>query len=162
MQKHIYSIASSRSVASCKDSHITTAQNAPASFAGAFYPKISVATSSRWHWLDSGLAQGSALKQLPGLDPDNILIIWTMVERHDPDSFWTPFWCHLPDHFNTGARLCCTGNSCKRSRGTQNHVPHCLLQLMTWGPVPCCCISELFYMPDCAGASLICLNYPMS
>ncbi|KAK9831771.1 hypothetical protein WJX74_008834 [Apatococcus lobatus] len=44
---------------------------------------------------------GGALRQLPGLDADNILLIWTMVERHEADSTWAPFWKHLPDQFGT-------------------------------------------------------------
>jgi len=45
---------------------------------------------------------GRMLMALPGLSMDNLLIIFTMCDRFDPDSAWAPFWRSLPDAFFTG------------------------------------------------------------
>jgi hypothetical protein len=37
-----------------------------------------------------------------GLDPETLAVIWTMVDRHEPESPHAPFWSALPAHFSTG------------------------------------------------------------
>ena len=41
-------------------------------------------------------------KQLGG---DSIAVIWTMVERHDPDSQWAAFWQSLPETLYSGLSM---------------------------------------------------------
>ncbi len=41
-------------------------------------------------------------KQLGG---DSIAVIWTMVERHDPDSQWAAFWQSLPETLHSGLSM---------------------------------------------------------
>lgn len=45
---------------------------------------------------------GRALSRLPGLDPETLAVLWTMVDRHEPESPHAPFWAALPPHFGTG------------------------------------------------------------
>jgi hypothetical protein len=45
---------------------------------------------------------GKMLSVIPGLSMDNLLIIFTMIDRFDDDSFWKPFWKELPEAFKTG------------------------------------------------------------
>lgn len=45
---------------------------------------------------------GKMLYAIPGLSSDNILIIFTMIDRHEETSFWAPFWKSLPRAFLTG------------------------------------------------------------
>lgn len=50
----------------------------------------------------------SDLKTLPipllpsaGLDPETLAVIWTMVDRQEPESPHAPFWAALPAHFGS-------------------------------------------------------------
>ncbi|WPT18035.1 Actin-histidine N-methyltransferase [Picochlorum sp. SENEW3] len=45
---------------------------------------------------------GAMLSVIPDVSIDNILIIFTMIDRFDDDSAWKPFWNELPDAFKTG------------------------------------------------------------
>lgn len=45
---------------------------------------------------------GKMLSAIPHLTMDNLLIIFTMIDRFDEDSSWKPFWNELPDAFQTG------------------------------------------------------------
>lgn len=36
-------------------------------------------------------------------DPESLALVWTMVERHNPEVAAAPFWQALPDSFATGA-----------------------------------------------------------
>jgi len=45
---------------------------------------------------------GKMLSVIPGLGMDNLLIVFTMIDRFDDDSFWKPFWDELPEAFGTG------------------------------------------------------------
>ena len=45
---------------------------------------------------------GKMLSVIPGLGMDNLLIIFTMIDRWDEDSEWKPFWDELPEEFRTG------------------------------------------------------------
>jgi histone-lysine N-methyltransferase SETD3 len=45
---------------------------------------------------------GKMLSVIPGLGMDNLLIIFTMIDRWQEDSEWKPFWDELPDEFRTG------------------------------------------------------------
>ena len=45
---------------------------------------------------------GKMLSVIPGLGMDNLLIIFTMIDRFDEDSPWKPFWDELPETFGTG------------------------------------------------------------
>ncbi|KAI8476323.1 MAG: hypothetical protein J3K34DRAFT_516733 [Monoraphidium minutum] len=45
---------------------------------------------------------GRALARIPGLDEEAAALIWTMVERHDPEAEAAPFWAALPPRFCTG------------------------------------------------------------
>lgn len=45
------------------------------------------------------------LTQFPQLADDSIAVIWTMVERHDEDSQWAPFWESLPPKLHSGLSL---------------------------------------------------------
>ena len=47
-------------------------------------------------------AQGQMLMAIPGLSMDNLLIIFTMIDRHDPESKWAPLWASLPAAYYTG------------------------------------------------------------
>lgn len=38
----------------------------------------------------------------PGLDPETLAVIWTMCDRHAPESPHVPFWSALPASFGTG------------------------------------------------------------
>ena len=42
------------------------------------------------------------LSAIPNLTIDNLLIIFTMIDRHDPDSRWARYWASLPAAFYTG------------------------------------------------------------
>ena len=48
--------------------------------------------------------QGRVLQRLPVLadQVESIALIWTLVERHDEDSDFAPFWRSLPQQLNTG------------------------------------------------------------
>jgi hypothetical protein len=45
---------------------------------------------------------GRMLSKIPNLSMDNLLIIFTMIDRHDAESEWAPFWASLPGTFMTG------------------------------------------------------------
>jgi hypothetical protein len=45
---------------------------------------------------------GRMLYALPGVSADNVLIIFTMIDRHEPTSQWDCFWKSLPAAFQTG------------------------------------------------------------
>ncbi len=45
---------------------------------------------------------GAMLSVIPDVSIDNILIIFTMIDRFDDDSAWKPFWDELPEAFKTG------------------------------------------------------------
>lgn len=45
---------------------------------------------------------GRMLSKIPNLSMDNLLIIFTMIDRHDAESEWAPFWASLPETFMTG------------------------------------------------------------
>jgi hypothetical protein len=42
------------------------------------------------------------LLAIPNVSVDNVLILFTMIDRHDPDSVWAPLWSSLPAAFRTG------------------------------------------------------------
>ncbi|DBA78746.1 TPA: hypothetical protein ACH3X1_008655 [Trebouxia sp. C0004] len=48
---------------------------------------------------------GPALLQFAQLGGDSIAVIWTMVERHDPDSQWVAFWQTLPETLHSGLSM---------------------------------------------------------
>ena len=50
----------------------------------------------------AALLAGSCFTQLGG---DSIAVIWTMVERHDPDSQWAAFWQSLPEMLHSGLSM---------------------------------------------------------
>ena len=43
--------------------------------------------------------------QFTQLGGDSIAVIWTMVERHDPDSHWAAFWQSLPETLHSGLTM---------------------------------------------------------
>ena len=43
--------------------------------------------------------------QFPQLGDDSIAVIWTMVERHDSESTWAPFWQSLPGTLQSGLSM---------------------------------------------------------
>lgn len=45
---------------------------------------------------------GRMLAAVPGLTVDNLLIIYTMIDRFDPESVWAQFWASLPTTYGTG------------------------------------------------------------
>ena len=47
---------------------------------------------------------GRMLLAIPGspLEPDTLLIVFALLDRHDDDSAWAPFWRSLPSRFYTG------------------------------------------------------------
>ncbi|KAL4434286.1 hypothetical protein ABPG75_000727 [Micractinium tetrahymenae] len=45
---------------------------------------------------------GRMLMAIPNLTIDNLLIIFTMIDRHDEDSQWARYWRSLPDKYYTG------------------------------------------------------------
>lgn len=45
---------------------------------------------------------GKMLSVIPGLGMDNLLVIFTMIDRFDEDSLWRDFWRELPGSFDTG------------------------------------------------------------
>ncbi|KAL6770518.1 hypothetical protein ACKKBF_B31570 [Auxenochlorella protothecoides x Auxenochlorella symbiontica] len=45
---------------------------------------------------------GRMLSAIPDLTVDNLLILFTMIDRHDPDSTWARYWASLPAAFHTG------------------------------------------------------------
>ncbi|KFM26144.1 Histone-lysine N-methyltransferase setd3 [Auxenochlorella protothecoides] len=45
---------------------------------------------------------GRMLSAIPDLAVDNLLILFTMIDRHDPDSAWARYWASLPAAFHTG------------------------------------------------------------
>ncbi len=45
--------------------------------------------------------QGQALAAL-GIEKDLMLLLYTMIDRHDKDSDFAPFWASLPERFMTG------------------------------------------------------------
>ncbi|KDD75922.1 hypothetical protein H632_c436p1 [Helicosporidium sp. ATCC 50920] len=54
---------------------------------------------------DETIAQtdlGRALAAVPHLTPDNVLLLFTMIDRHDPDSAWAEYWASLPAKYYTG------------------------------------------------------------
>lgn len=60
-----------------------------------------------------------------GLDPETLAVLWTMVDRHEPESPHAPFWAALPPHFGTG--------------GADNSLNKSLLRLgvVSTDPRPC-------------------------
>ncbi len=42
------------------------------------------------------------LLAIPNITVDNLLIIFTMIDRHDPESKWAPLWASLPQAYYTG------------------------------------------------------------
>ena len=63
---------------------------------------------------------GRMLAVLPGLSTDNLLIVFTLCDRFDPDSQWAPFWQSLPDAFYTG--LSFPPHLVSALRGTAAHL----------------------------------------
>lgn len=49
-----------------------------------------------------GTDLGRMLSVIPGLGMDNLLVIFTMIDRFDEESMWRPFWLELPERFETG------------------------------------------------------------
>lgn len=45
---------------------------------------------------------GKMLSAIPDLSIDNLLIIFTLCDRFDPESQWAPFWRSLPSAYFTG------------------------------------------------------------
>ena len=45
---------------------------------------------------------GKMLSVIPGLGMDNLLIVFTMIDRFDDESRWKAFWDELPEAFGTG------------------------------------------------------------
>ncbi|KAL4860156.1 Histone-lysine N-methyltransferase setd3 [Chlorella vulgaris] len=45
---------------------------------------------------------GRMLHAIPNLTVDNLLIIFTMIDRHDADSRWALYWRSLPHRYYTG------------------------------------------------------------
>jgi hypothetical protein len=45
---------------------------------------------------------GRMLSTIPDLSIDNLLIIFTLCDRFDPESRWAPFWRSLPNAYFTG------------------------------------------------------------
>jgi len=45
---------------------------------------------------------GKMLSAIPNLSMDNVLIIFSMIDRFDESSVWREFWRELPDAFQTG------------------------------------------------------------
>lgn len=45
---------------------------------------------------------GAMLAAVPGLDAENAMILFTMIDRWDGDSGWAPYWASLPPAFRTG------------------------------------------------------------
>ncbi|GAB4816642.1 hypothetical protein N2152v2_003688 [Parachlorella kessleri] len=45
---------------------------------------------------------GAMLLAIPNITVDNLLIIFTMIDRHDPESKWAPLWASLPQAYYTG------------------------------------------------------------
>lgn len=43
-----------------------------------------------------------ALLQISAVDAESVKLIWTMVDRHDPDSHFAAFWQALPLAIETG------------------------------------------------------------
>ena len=50
------------------------------------------------------MLQGPVLAQF-GLAPDMLTVLYTMYERHQPDSPHSIFWQTLPAHFGTGLSM---------------------------------------------------------
>jgi histone-lysine N-methyltransferase SETD3 len=42
------------------------------------------------------------LSAVPGLEADNLLVLFSLIDRWDGDSRWAPFWRALPALFQTG------------------------------------------------------------
>lgn len=60
------------------------------------------------------------LSTLPDLSIDNLLIIFTLCDRFDPESRWAPFWRSLPDAYFTG--LSFPPHVVSSLRGTAAHL----------------------------------------
>ena len=52
--------------------------------------------------------QGKALQAL-GLHSELVLLLFTMVDRHEAESPWAPFWSSLPQTLVTGRRVLTSG-----------------------------------------------------
>jgi hypothetical protein len=50
-----------------------------------------------------------------GVGDDTLALVWTMVERHEPESAYQPFWASLPQRFGTGE--CAAQRGLRRGRG---------------------------------------------
>lgn len=53
------------------------------------------------------------LKAIPGLPTDTLLILFNMIDRHDPESNWAPLWASLPEAYYTGAAATAVGSNNK-------------------------------------------------
>ena len=51
------------------------------------------------------MLQGPVLAQFSQLSDDSIAVIWTMVDRHDPESKWESFWLSLPEELHSGLSM---------------------------------------------------------
>lgn len=51
---------------------------------------------------ESTVVQALALLQISAVDAESVKLIWTMVDRHDPDSHFAAFWQALPLAIETG------------------------------------------------------------
>ena len=47
---------------------------------------------------------GKLLARLPGMDDESLLVVWTMVERQEPEAQQRSFWVALPEQLETGGR----------------------------------------------------------
>jgi hypothetical protein len=45
---------------------------------------------------------GKMLARLPGMGEEQVLVVWTMVERWEPEAAAAAFWRALPDQLGTG------------------------------------------------------------
>ena len=51
------------------------------------------------------IMKGRALVSV-GLQSEELLtVVWTMIDSHDPESPWHPFWKNLPVELKTGSSL---------------------------------------------------------
>jgi hypothetical protein len=46
------------------------------------------------------------LARLPGVGEEQLLVVWTMVERWEPEAAAAAFWRALPDQLGTGESCC--------------------------------------------------------
>lgn len=79
--------------------------------------------------------QAQGLKML-GLEEDMICVLWTMVERTDPESEWAPFWRTLPSQLVTG--LSCPQELLECLRGSPGFEEIISARQVGFGPVTFC------------------------